>query len=104
MSDVMKWLEGIKERQREYHKDDIKIVMANNPPQHILATKEIADDLTIGEEGYSRTEVGFFFKERLVNRLMHLCYLHGRRDIDSKSFELGYQKAMEVMQDKLNEV
>jgi hypothetical protein len=104
MSEVMKWIEGIKNSQREYHKKRIDYVLKNEVPQHILATKEIADDLTVGEDGYTRTEVGFFFKEGLVNKLMHLAYLHGKDEIDKRSFELGKNKAIEMMQSKINEL
>lgn len=100
----MEWLKKLKEKQMSFHKERIEYVLKNEVPQHILATKEVADALVIGEEGYSRTEAGFFFKEKLVNRLMHLCYLHGKADIDERSFQAGYEKALEVMREKLNQI
>ena len=104
MSDVLKYLEKIKQNQLKLHEKNIEYVLNNEVPQHILATKQVADALTVGEEGYSSTEVGFFFKERLVNRLMHLCYLKGASEIETKSFEAGYNKAIELMEKKLKEV
>ncbi len=104
MSEALKYLEKVKQNQLKFHKKKIEYVLNNKPPQHILATKEVADALTIGEEGYARTEVGFFFKERLVNRLMHLCYLQGAANIEEKSFIAGYNKAIELMSKKLEEV
>jgi len=104
MSDVLKYLEKVKQNQLKFHKKNIEHVLNNEVPQHILVTKEVADALTVGEEGYSRTEVGFFLKERLVNRLMYLCYLKGSSEIETKSFEAGYNKAIELMEKKLKEV
>jgi len=104
MSDALKYLEKVKQNQLKFHKKKIEYVLNNETPQHILATKEVADALTKGEEGYARTEVGFFFKERLVNRLMHLCYLQGASEIEAKSFEAGYKKAIDLMEEKLKEV
>ena len=104
MSDVMAFLDNIKNIQRAYHKNRIRTVLSTEVPQHILATKSIADELVKGDEGYVRNEVGFFFTEKLVNRLMHLAYLHGRDDIDERSFEAGKNKAIELMQRKLEEL
>ncbi len=104
MSDALKFLGQIKARQREFHKERVKKVMSEEVPQHILATKELADDLVLGDEGYARTEAGFFFKEKLVNRLMHLAYLHGRDEIGERSFNLGREKAIAIMQAKLEEL
>ena len=68
MSEALEWLKKLKEQQKQFHKNRVKKVLGSEVPQHILATKEVADDLVVGEDGYSRTEVGFFFKEKLVNR------------------------------------
>jgi hypothetical protein len=35
---------------------------------------------------------------------MHLCYLKGSSEIETKSFEAGYNKAIELMEKKLKEV
>jgi hypothetical protein len=104
MDDVMEWLKKIKENQRKFHALRIKKVMSEEIPQYILATKEIADDLVKGDEGYLRTEVGFFFTEKLVNRLMYLSYLYGKDEIDEKSFNLGREKAIEIMKEKLDQL
>ena len=101
MSDVMKWLEEIKKSQRKHHAERIKTVLSTDVPQHILATKEIAEDLSSGTDGYVRNEMGFFFTERLVNRLMYLSYLHGCAEIDEKSFNKGRNAAIEMMREKL---
>jgi hypothetical protein len=100
----MKWLEEIKKSQAKFHKDRIKQVLSEEVPQHILASKELADALTVGEDGYCRTEAGFFLKEKLVNRLMYLSYLHGRADIDERSFAAGRDKALEMMREALEKL
>jgi len=104
MSKIMQWLDEIQKRQAEFHKERIERVLREKIPQHILATKEIADLLVVGEDGYCRTKDGFFFREKLVNRLMYLAYLHGRDDIDERSFRAGHDMAIEEMRRMLEDV
>ena len=74
MSDVLNHLNKIKERQCAFHKTRIETVMNTQVPQHILATKQVVNELIADEEneGFISTEIGFCFKERLVNKLMYL--------------------------------
>jgi hypothetical protein len=104
MSEVMAWLKQLEEKQKAYHKDRIEQVLHTSVPQHILATKSVVDALAPGTDGFVRNSTGFFFTETLVNRLMYLAYLHGREDIDNRSFQAGYEKALEVARKKLGEV
>lgn len=104
MSNALEWLEKLRKNQEKYHSERIKTVLTSDIPQHILATKEVAAALTVGEDGYTKTEAGLFFKEKLVNRLMYLSYLHGTQAIDERSFAQGWDKAIDIMREKLVEL
>jgi len=104
MSEISDYLDKVKKAQKNLHAKRIEIVKRNEVPQHILATKEIANELCDDGDGYATTETGFYFREKLVNRLMYLSYLHGKDEIDKASFKKGYKHAIEKFETILKEM
>jgi len=90
--DVEKWLEEIKFKQRQRHAKNIETVKREHTPQHILAMKELWQDLTLAEDSDRKV-----FPERVVNRLMHLAYLSGLDGVEDRSARKGYSRAVEKM-------
>jgi hypothetical protein len=77
----------------------IEISKKDDTPNQVLfakgACKEFHDDDKCFT--FSADFEGFAFSERMVNKLMHLAFLMGSKDVDKDSFESGYNKARAEM-------
>lgn len=64
-------------------------------PQNILVYKMASSALENADDDAvcKRIEDNYYFTEKLVNRLMYLAYLEGKREIDPRSFEAGASSA-----------
>ena len=59
----------------------------------IIGVLEYAKTLVINEE--------FYFTEKLVNKLMLFAFLKGRRDVNEKSYEKGWEDCRKDVANKL---
>lgn len=88
---------------KRYIKDKsatIKEVCRGDTPQHVLWKKEVAAAIEkeLGGDHTVREAVGgFFFRELLVNKLMHFAYLDGAKSIDDKSYQKGWDDCRESL-------
>ena len=70
-------------------------------PQHILWAKNVCDELETDDAETLRIEGGFYFTEKLVNRLMLYAFLKGQRDIDMRSHKRGWNECRKDVAQKL---
>jgi hypothetical protein len=79
----------IKEDYSKRTEDDIENCKNTEVPQHILLSKTVSDLLE--EEGdYISANETFYFRERLVNKLMYFAFLQGQRQFEARSYNEGW--------------
>jgi hypothetical protein len=97
MREAQSWYDELKAAEYRKYKDQVEWVLRESKQsifdQRILAMKTLSSKLEDDEAFTFRKEDAFGFNEILVNRLMLLAFLIGRRDIDKTSYDKGYEAA-----------
>ena len=96
------WYLKNKKEYAEKNSDVIKEVNGHkDTPQYILWAKTVAEELEGGDAKCVKNDMGYFFTEQLVNKLMHFAYLKGTKAIEENSYKKGWDDCLNDVGKKL---